>query len=122
VVKRHHLAVGILLITVVIAGCSGAGVTDTAGTETGATTPTTTTPPSDGSTVTTSPLNGTLRVHFINVGQSDAILVEAPNQTLLMDTGDFTDDGEIVLEYLQQHDIQRLDYLVSSHADADHIR
>ena len=38
-----------------------------------------------------------------------------------MDTGDFTDDGKIVLEYLQQHDIQRLDYLVSSHADADHI-
>ena len=119
--KSRHLAVGILLITVVIAGCSGAGVTDTAGTETGTTTPTATTSPSDGPTATTSPLNGTLRVHFINVGQSDAILVEAPNQTLLMDTGDFTNDGEIVLQYLQKHDIQRLDYLVSSHADADHI-
>jgi competence protein ComEC len=38
-----------------------------------------------------------------------------------MDTGDFTNDGEIVLEYLQEQDIKRLDYLVSSHADADHI-
>ena len=117
--QSRHLAVGILLITVVIAGCSGAGVTDTPRTEPG--TPTATTSPSDGPTTTTSPLNGTLRVHFINVGQSDAILVEAPNQTLLMDTGDFTNDGEIVLQYLQKHDIHRLDYLVSSHADADHI-
>lgn len=113
--KRRYFTICILLISVVTAGCSGGAVPNASGPE-----PATTTP-ADTPTTTASGLDGSFRVHFINVGQSDAILVEAPNRTLLMDTGDFTDDGEIVLKYLQQHDIERLDYLVSSHADADHI-
>ncbi len=107
--RRHKLAVIAVIALTLLAGCSGAVGTDSpAATDPG-------TGSGDSSTT------GTLTVHFINVGQSDAILVEGPNQTLLMDTGDFTNDGELVLEYLQAQDIQRLDYLVSSHADADHI-
>ncbi len=111
-VIRRSRGKGVLLgiiLTVIIAGCSGGAVTDT---------PTAVDSTVNGSTPTTT---GTLTIHFINVGQSDAILVEGPNQTLLMDTGDFTDDGKLVVEYLQDHDIERLDYLASSHADADHI-
>ncbi len=40
---------------------------------------------------------------------------------MLIDTGHFNDDGEYVLQYLQQQDIDRIDYLVTSHNDADHI-
>jgi len=40
---------------------------------------------------------------------------------MLIDTGHFNDDGEHVLSYLQRHDIDRIDYLVTSHNDADHI-
>lgn len=66
--------------------------------------------------------NGTLQVHQINVGQSLAVLIIGPSgETMLIDTGDYRDDGEHVLDYLKQHDINRLDYLVTSHADADHI-
>lgn len=66
--------------------------------------------------------NGTLEVHFINVGQSTALLLVSPeNETMLVDTGDFTDDGETVLAYLQREEIERLDHLVVSHNDADHI-
>jgi competence protein ComEC len=66
--------------------------------------------------------NGTLTVHFINVGQGAATLLVGPTgETLLVDTGDFTDDGRYVLSYLRRHGIDRLDYLVSTHADADHI-
>ena len=66
--------------------------------------------------------NGTLSVHFVNVGQSASILLVGPTgETLLVDTGDFTDDGEEVLGYLQRADVDRLDHLVTSHADADHI-
>ena len=98
-----------VILVVILAGCSGVAVTDAQPT----TSPETAAPPAAA--------DGTVTVHFINVGQSDAILVESAAATLLMDSGDFTDDGEVVLEYLQQQDIQRLDYLVSSHADADHI-
>jgi competence protein ComEC len=66
--------------------------------------------------------NGTLSVHNINVGQSAATLVVGPTgETMLIDTGHFNDDGEHVLSYLQQHNIERLDYLVATHNDADHI-
>jgi competence protein ComEC len=66
--------------------------------------------------------NGTLELHFINVGQSISTLVIGPTgETMLVDSGDFRDDGEHVISYLQRHDIDRIDYLVTSHADADHI-
>jgi competence protein ComEC len=40
---------------------------------------------------------------------------------MLVDTGHFRDDGEHVLQYLQSHSISRIDHLVVSHNDADHI-
>lgn len=78
----------------------------------------------DGTTSSAGPPvpNGTLSVHFINVGQSASILLVGPTgETLLVDTGDFTDDGDEVLAYLRRADVDRLDHLVTSHADADHI-
>jgi competence protein ComEC len=111
------LAVAGLLV---LAGCSG---------DVG-TAPTTDGTPTTGADSTTSlaqqPTNtsvdGTLEVHFINVGQSVSTLVVSPEgETMLIDTGHFTDDGELVLEYLQEHNIDRIDHLVVSHNDADHI-
>ena len=67
-------------------------------------------------------VNGTFELHSINVGQSDSTLIIGPtNQTMLIDTGDYTDDGEFVLDYLKAHDITHIDYLVTTHPDADHI-
>jgi competence protein ComEC len=40
---------------------------------------------------------------------------------MLVDTGHYRDDGEYVLQYLQDHDIDRISHLVVSHNDADHI-
>ncbi|WP_416838782.1 lamin tail domain-containing protein [Haloferax sp. DFSO52] len=103
----------VVIVLVVFAGCTGGGSPDTGASpgQSTAATPTTTTS-----------VNGTLEVHFINVGQSVSTLLIAPNgETMLIDSGDFRDDGEHVLAYLQAHDIQRLDYLITSHADADHI-
>lgn len=117
--RHRRLSTGILVLTVILAGCSGSGLTGSTATQTE--TPAATTAPSEDAITTTAPVDGPLKIHFINVGQSDAILVEGPNRTLLMDTGDFTNDGELVLKYLRHHDVERLDYLVTSHADADHI-
>jgi competence protein ComEC len=66
--------------------------------------------------------NGTLEVHFVHVGQSSSTLLVAPNgETLLVDTGDWRDDGRHVLQYLRANGVTRIDHLVTSHGDADHV-
>ena len=66
--------------------------------------------------------DGTLEVHSIHVGQSSSTLFIGPTgKTMLVDTGDFNDDGEYVLKYLRRNGIDRIDHLVVSHNDADHI-
>jgi competence protein ComEC len=77
---------------------------------------------SDTTTGERNATNGTLTVHFINVGQSESILAIGPTgETMLVDTGDYRNDGEHVLDYLRARNVTRIDYLVSSHNDADHI-
>ncbi len=107
-----------VVVLVVLAGCGGGGVGDPTTEASGPTsTPTTTT-----AAPTPADTNGTLSVHFINVGQSVSTLLVGPTgETMLIDTGHFQDDGEYVLQYLQRHDIDRLDHLIVSHNDADHI-
>ncbi|WEL24899.1 MBL fold metallo-hydrolase [Haloferax volcanii] len=112
-----------VVLLVFIAGCSGAGgPVETGATASPAATPTSTPIATTQTPQTVASVNGTLEVHFINVGQSVSTLLVAPNgETMLIDTGDFRDDGEHVLSYLQSHGIDRIDYLVTSHSDADHI-
>lgn len=70
---------------------------------------------------------GDLRVTTLDVGQGDAILVEAPNgRRLLVDSGGASGDGRdlgarVVGPTLRARGIRRLDYLVVTHADLDHI-
>jgi competence protein ComEC len=49
------------------------------------------------------------------------LIIGPTGETMLYDTGHYQDDGEHVLEYLQAHNISRIDHLVVSHNDADHI-
>ncbi len=70
----------------------------------------------------TEPATGTLEIHTINVGQADATLIIAPSgETMLIDSGDWPQDGEHVLAYLNRHEIDRIDHLVTTHVHADHI-
>ncbi len=63
---------------------------------------------------------GELRIHFLDVGQADATLVEFPDgKTLLIDGGD-VDGADKVLRYLNALKIGRLDYLLLTHTDTDH--
>ncbi|WP_435348651.1 lamin tail domain-containing protein [Haloarchaeobius sp. HRN-SO-5] len=105
----------VLLVACLVALAGCAAVTDTTGT-TPDSTSTATQPGTDVD------VNGTLEVHFINVGQSVSTLLVTPTgETILVDSGDWRDDGEYVIDYLQQVGVERLDHLVTSHADADHI-
>ncbi|MDR2900007.1 MAG: MBL fold metallo-hydrolase [Treponema sp.] len=64
---------------------------------------------------------GNLSVHYIDVGQADAILIELPNsQTMLIDGGNRA-DGPALLNYLVDKGISTIDYLVATHPHEDHI-
>ena len=72
--------------------------------------------------------NGLLRIDFLDVGQGDSALVTMPDgTTLLVDAGGNTIDstrriGEtVVSEYLWWRGLGQIDYVLATHADADHI-
>lgn len=60
-----------------------------------------------------------LNVHYIDVGQADATLFQYGNHSILFDTGDWR--GDEVVTYLQSQGISKLDLVIGSHPDADHI-
>ncbi|SFC70538.1 competence protein ComEC [Halobiforma haloterrestris] len=67
-------------------------------------------------------MDGELEIHHIDVGQADAtLLVEPSGETMLIDSGDWRQDGSEVIEYLEARDIDRIDHLVATHGHADHI-
>lgn len=63
---------------------------------------------------------GQLKVHFIDVGQADCILVEQGSQSMLIDAGN-KDDGDAVIKYIKQQGIDQFDYVVGTHPHEDHI-
>lgn len=68
-----------------------------------------------------------LRIHFLDVGQGDSILVELPDDTvMLIDSGDGRNSGETeiskyIVNYLTSLKITTIDYLVVTHSDSDHV-
>jgi competence protein ComEC len=63
---------------------------------------------------------GNMKVHFIDVGQGDAILVEADNSAMLIDAGD-TNKRSVINDYLDSQNIKKLDYVIATHPHIDHI-
>ena len=61
-----------------------------------------------------------LLVHFIDVGQADCILIEYGEFSMLIDGGN-REDGQMVVSYLDQQDIDELDVVVCTHAHEDHV-
>lgn len=67
-------------------------------------------------------VEGELELHHIDVGQADSTLLVTPdNETILVDTGDWRQDGADVIAYLESLGIDRIDHLVATHGHADHI-
>ena len=61
-----------------------------------------------------------MKVHFIDVGQGDATLITCGGHAMLIDSGDDS-KGTAIQNYLKKQNIKKLDYLILTHPDADHI-
>ncbi len=65
---------------------------------------------------------GPLKVHFIDVGQGDAIFIESPSgKNLLIDAGDDGDNaGEKIIRYLAKIGVDDIDTFLLTHPHDDH--
>lgn len=66
------------------------------------------------------PVEGTLTVSFIDVGQADSILVSDGAHAVLVDAGN-NEDGGLVAGYIKSQGLDALDYAIGTHPDEDHI-
>jgi beta-lactamase superfamily II metal-dependent hydrolase len=61
-----------------------------------------------------------LVVSFIDVGQGDATLIQSGGENHLVDGGD-PEAGPEVVDFLRSRGVEKLDGMVATHPDADHI-
>lgn len=60
------------------------------------------------------------RIHALDVGKADALLLESQGRLALLDAGTFA-EGEKVADYIFRLGFDHLDYIIASHPDSDHI-
>lgn len=79
------------------------------------------TPTTNPTTVpTTPPAKSSFSVHFIDVGQADAALVECDGHYMLIDGGNKA-DSNVIYSVLKKAAVPKLDIVVGTHAHEDHI-
>lgn len=68
-------------------------------------------PPTEGETLT---------VHFIDVGQADCALLECNGEYIIIDGGN-VEDSSLVVSYLQDQGVTKLEAVIATHAHEDHV-
>lgn len=65
-------------------------------------------------------VDGNLKVHYIDVGQADSILIQQNGHNMLIDAGNNA-DSDLVVNYLKKQGVSNLDYVIGTHPHEDHI-
>ena len=76
--------------------------------------------PNTGAPSTTAQASTNVTIKFIDVGQGEAILIALPEKTMLIDAGP-TGSAPKIAQVLQELGRDKIDYLVATHPDEDHI-
>ncbi|MBN1039222.1 MBL fold metallo-hydrolase [Clostridium sp. ZS1] len=64
--------------------------------------------------------NNNIIIHYIDVGQGDAALIQVNNINMLIDSGPKESRNKI-LDYLQSLNIKKINYIIATHPHEDHI-
>lgn len=59
-------------------------------------------------------------LHYIDVGQSDATLIQGNDFNILIDAGNKA-DSQLMIDYLKANHIKKIDIAIATHAHEDHI-
>lgn len=73
-----------------------------------------------GAPSATAQTGANVTIKFIDVGQGEAILIALPEKTVLIDAGP-TGSAPKIAQVLQELGRNKIDYLVATHPDEDHI-
>ncbi|PJI09496.1 MULTISPECIES: ComEC/Rec2 family competence protein [Clostridium] len=60
------------------------------------------------------------KVHYIDVGQGDSILIQSGEKNMLIDTGTNESQGDLI-RYLKKQKVEEINYMVLTHPHEDHI-
>lgn len=74
----------------------------------------------NNSNIIYAPEEGKMIVYYIDVGQGDSILIQVNKKNLLIDSGPKSDKKKL-LYYLSKINIDKIDYIISTHPHEDHI-
>ena len=66
------------------------------------------------------PVSGVFSFCVLQTGKSDAIFMQTQNYNIILDCGD-KDDGDKIVELLNQKGVSKIDYLFLTHFDSDHV-
>jgi competence protein ComEC len=108
--KSIRLLIAVISLLLILSGCGELQYTQLANTA----------PENTAEPVQSDAEASGLTVYFIDVGQADSILVTCDGAAMLIDGGN-AEDSDLVYAFLESHGIERLDYLVATHAHEDHI-
>ena len=61
-----------------------------------------------------------LKIYFFRAGKADAIIISESDRHIMIDTGEESLSKEI-LTYFKENNITKLDYLIITHFDKDHV-
>ncbi len=113
--KNQPLVIGICAAILVLLGLVTQipGVKESLGIQTDA--------PEPVARVSTAAVSGEyMRVHVLDCGQADAIVVTQGDAAMLIDAGE-SEHGKVVLDYLAELGVEELSFFVMTHPHADHI-
>ncbi|MBQ3847916.1 MAG: MBL fold metallo-hydrolase [Clostridia bacterium] len=65
-------------------------------------------------------VEGKLQIYCYSIGAADAFLIYTENGTVLIDTGEDNTDS-IVYDYIKKNADKKIDYIIITHFDKDHI-
>lgn len=63
---------------------------------------------------------GNLEVMIMQAGQADAIVLTTQDHNIIIDCGE-KDDGDDIVKYLKENNINHIDYMFITHFDKDHV-
>lgn len=67
------------------------------------------------------PSAGEMQVHFVDVGQGAAQIIITPTNKVMVIDGGNNDDEDKMVAYLTELGVSKIDILIGTHPDADHI-
>lgn len=60
------------------------------------------------------------QIHFFNAGKADSMIISNEGKYVMIDTGE-DDLSNDILKYCEENDIQKIDTLIITHFDKDHV-